>query len=638
MFSWQATLTITVTVLIFVFLQIQKKASTDVLFLCGLIFVTACGILTPEQAFSGFSNVAILTIAGLLAITAGLRITGVLDWVGHKLLGTATTEKQAIFRLSAVTTVASAFLLNTAVVAMMMPVVVSWCRRRGISPSRLLMPVSYLAILGGICTLIGTSTTLVVNGELQHLASTGTSTVKGVQPLSMFELTAIGLPCAVIGVFYILTIMPKLLPQRTGIIKQLGQQRREYLVEMHVDDDCPLINKSVEEAGLRHLEGLFLIEIDRDDHIITPVAPDNILRGGDQLVFTGAIETIVELERFPGLSPAIELSPEQHPQRHLTEVVLSRKSPLLSTTVRAARFRQRYDAAVVAIHRAGERLTGKVGDTTLEAGDTLLLQTGTDFLQTHQHNPDFYMVSSVQGSEPRQNNKAKTASLLLIALLLWLVTASIFSPASANSSLLGLTSPAVAALTIAILMVLTRCLKMSDARASINLQMLITIGAALGLGNALKESGAAKEIANSIFMLAENHPWTILVALYILTVVLTETISNNAVAAMLLPLAIEIATTGDWNARPFIFTITIAASLSFVTPIGYQTNLMVMGPGGYRAKDYFRCGLPLAILMGICALTLIPIVAPLKQSSSSIDSQDSVLPSNYLQNNTHNGI
>ena len=415
MFSWQATLTLTVPVLIFVFLQMQKKASTDVLFLCGLLFVTACGILSPEQAFSGFSNVAILTIAGLLAITAGLRITGVLDWVGHKLLGTATTEKQAIFRLSAVTTVASAFLLNTAVVAMMMPVVVSWCRRRGISPSRLLMPVSYLAILGGICTLIGTSTTL--------------------------ELTAIGLPCAAIGAVYMLTIMPKLLPQRTGIIKQLGQQRREYLVEMHVDDDCPLINKSIEEAGLRHLEGLFLIEIDRDDHIITPVAPDNILRGGDQLVFTGAIETIVELERFPGLSPSTELSPEQHPQRHLTEVVLSRKSPLLATTVRAARFRQRYDAAVVAIHRAGERLTGKVGDTTLEAGDTLLLQTGTDFLQTHQHSSDFYMVSSVQGSEPRQNNKAKTASLLLIALLLWLIIASIFSPA--NTSLLGLASPAV---------------------------------------------------------------------------------------------------------------------------------------------------------------------------------------------------
>ena len=608
-FSWQAPLTITVTALIFVFLQIQKKASTDVLFLCGLLVVTASGILTPEQAFSGFSNVAILTIAGLLAITAGLRITGVLDWIGHKLLGTATTEKQAIFRLSAVTTVASAFLLNTAVVAMMMPVVVSWCRRRGISPSRLLMPISYLAILGGICTLIGTSTTLVVNGELQHLASNGISLARGVEPLSMFELTAIGLPCAVIGVVYMLTIMPKLLPQRTGIIQQLGQQRREYLVEMHVDDDCPLINKSIKEAELRHLEGLFLIEIDRDDHIITPVAPDNILRSGDQLVFTGAIETIVELERFPGLSPATEISPQQHPQRHLTEVVLSRKSPLLSTTVRAARFRQRYDAAVVAIHRAGERLTGKVGDTTLEAGDTLLLQTGTDFSQTHQHSPDFYMVSSVQGSEPRQTNKAKTASLLLIILLLWLVIASIFSPTWSNTSLLGLASPAVAALTIAILMVLTRCLKMSDARSSINLQMLITIGAALGLGKALQESGAATEIATTIFTFAGNNPLVILIALYILTVVLTETISNNAVAAMLLPLAIEIAATGDWNARPFIFTITIAASLSFVTPIGYQTNLMVMGPGGYRANDYFRCGLPLAILMGICATTLIPIVA-----------------------------
>jgi len=601
---WQPILTVSVTILIFVFLQIQKKASTDVLFLSGLLIVTLFGILTPEEAFSGFSNAAVLTIAGLLAITAGLRITGVLDWAGSQLLGTATTEKQALFRISAVTTLASAFLLNTAVVAMLMPVVVTWCRRRGVSPSRLLLPVSYLAILGGVCTLIGTSTTLVVNGELQHLAQIS-SMPRGIEPFTMFELTAIGIPCAGIGVLYMLTMAPKLLPHRTGIIKQLDQQRREYLVEMHVDEDGPLVGQSVEQAGLRNLQGLFLIEIDRDNHIITPVTPSNVLRAGDQLVFTGEIDTIVELEKIPGLSPSTELSPTQHPQRHLTEVVLSRKSPLLSTTIKAARFRQRYDAAVVAVHRAGERLTGKVGDTQLEAGDTLLLQTGSDFVKTHQNSPEFYLVTSVEGSEPRRHTKAKTAALLLILLLIWIITASIFG---SSTTFLGLGSPAVAALTVATLMVLTRCLKMSDARSAINLQMLLTIGAALGLGKALAISGAAGSIAGSILAIAGDHPWTILIALYVLTVVLTETISNNAVAAMLLPLAIEIASTGNWNARPFIFAITIAASLSFVTPIGYQTNLMVMGPGGYRSRDYFRCGLPLAILMGICAMILIPLL------------------------------
>lgn len=605
--TWQAYFTLIVTAAVFVILQIQRRASTDVLFLAALLVVTAAGVITPEQAFAGFSNPAVLTIAGLLAITAGLRTSGVLDWLGHKLLGTATSEKQALMRLTAVTTATSAFLLNTAVVAMLMPVVVSWCRRRNISPSRLLLPVSYLAILGGVCTLIGTSTTLVVNGELQQRLQEGVST-PGATPLTLFELAAVGIPCALAGSAFLITIGPKLLPFRSGIIKQLDQQRRQYLVEMQIQPDSLLSGQTVEQAGLRHLDGLFLIEIDRAGHIITPVTPNTILAADDILVFTGAVDTIVELEQLPGLLPAVESEFSHHPERHLVEVVLSRKFPLLNFTIRDASFRQRYNAAIVAVHREGERLHGKVGDISLQAGDTLLLQTTGDFVSTYRHSKDFYLVSSVEGVESRHHAKASLALILLGTLLLWLVAGSLVH---SIDNPLGITSPAIASLSIAVLMILTRCLKPSDARNAINIQVLLTIAAALGLGRALSISGAAQGLASSMISFAGDNPRLILIGLYLLTVIMTETISNNAVAAMLLPLAVELAQAGNINARPLIIAITLAASLSFMTPIGYQTNLMVMGPGGYRSKDYVRCGVPLAMLMAICALTIIPLIWPL---------------------------
>ena len=604
--SWQAYFTLSVTAAVFVTLQVQRRASTDILFLGALLVLTAAGVISVEEAFAGFSNPAVLTIAGLLAITAGLRTSGVLDWLGHKLLGTAKSEKQALIRLTAVTTAASAFLLNTAVVAMLMPVVVSWCRRRNISPSRLLLPVSYLAILGGVCTLIGTSTTLVVNGELQQRLSEDLI-IAGTQPLNLFELAAVGIPCALVGSIFLITVGPKLLPFRSGIIKQLDEERRKYLVEMQIQPDSLLADKTVEQAGLRHLDGLFLIEIDRAGHIITPVTPNTILAADDILVFTGAVDTIVELEQLPGLLPAMESEFSYHPERHLVEVVLSRKFPLLNSTIREASFRQRYNAAVVAVHREGERLEGKVGDITLQAGDTLLLQTTSDFVSTYRNSKDFYMVSNVEGVETRHHAKASLALILLGLLILWLVAGSLFH---STDDPLGITSPAIASLGIAVLMVLTRCLKPSDARNAINIQVLLTIAAALGLGKALSASGAAQALATTMLSLAGENPIWILLGLYIITVVLTETISNNAVAAMLLPLAIEIAQAGEINARPLIIAITLAASLSFITPIGYQTNLMVMGPGGYRSRDYLRCGIPLAILMGICALAIIPHAWP----------------------------
>jgi di/tricarboxylate transporter len=618
---------IAIAAIVFVFLglQLRRGAPTDLLFLLSLVGVTLAGVITPEDAFRGFSNPALLTVAALLVVAAGLRSSGVLDWVGNKMLGSAETEHAALLRLAPALIASSAFMLNTALVAMAAPVVVDWCRRKRISPSRLLLPVSYLTILGGVCTLIGTSTTLIANGilkteqerrvaELSERLDAGTVSDESAAatrefiarsgPMGLFELGEVGLPCALLGALFMIFVAPRLLPNRTDLIEQLGEQRREYLVEMQVLPTCPLIGKDVQGAGLRHLPGLFLIEIDRDGETLTPVSPQDVIYAGDRLIFTGVVSTIVDLEKIPGLVPAADITYEIHPEartrRRLTEVVLSRTSPLIGQNVRQANFRRLYNAAVVAIHRNGVRLTNKIGSIGLEPGDTLLLQTRDDFVSAYRNSRDFYLVSSVEGETSRRHDKARLAGALVLGLILWLVLGAIPGLMPEN-----LASPAVASMTVAVVMILTGCLRVSEARNSLDMRVLVTIAAALGLGLALEASGAARMLATAMITSVGDNPYLLLAVVYFAAIVMTELISNNAVAAMLLPLAIAVAEVGALEPRPFILAVALAASLSFATPIGYQTNLMVMGPGGYKPLDYLRCGGPLAILIAITALTLL---------------------------------
>ena len=626
--SWIAIASV---LFVFLGLQLRRGAPTDLLFLLALVAVTLAGVITPEEAFRGFSNPALLTIAGLLVVAAGLRSAGVLDWVGKKMLGSVETERSALLRLVPALIASSAFMLNTALVAMAAPIVVDWCRRKQISPSRLLLPVSYLTILGGVCTLIGTSTTLIANGilkteqerrivelnELNTQLRAGTNSaelaaeisekdafIKRSAPMGLFELGEVGLPCAIVGALFMIFVAPRLLPNRTDLIEQLGEQRREYLVEMLVLPMCPLIGEDVESAGLRHLPGLFLIEIDRDGDTLTPVSPQDVIHAGDRLIFPGVVSTIVDLEKIPGLVPAADITYELHPEtrtrRRLTEVVLSRTSPLIGQSVKAANFRRLYNAAVVAIHRNGVRLTNKIGSIGLEPGDTLLLQTRDDFVSAYRNSRDFYLVSSVEGESSRRHDKAKLAASLVLALIVWLVLGAIPNLLPAN-----LASPAVASLAVAVVMIVTGCLRVSEARNALDIRVLVTIAAALGLGLALEASGAARMIATGMITAVGDNPYLLLTVVYFTAIIMTELISNNAVAAMLLPLSIAVAEVGSIHPRPFILAIALAASLSFATPIGYQTNLMVMGPGGYKPIDYLRCGGPLAILIAITALAML---------------------------------
>lgn len=613
--------------MVFVGIVLLRGVPIELMFLSGLVAVTLTGVITPQQAVEGFASRAVLLIAALFAAAAGLRTTGALDWLGAKILGAAATEQAAIRRLAAAVVPVSAFVLNTPLAAMFMPVVLDWCRKRNISPSRLLMPLSYFTILGGVCTLIGTSTTLVCNAELaKYRAAMLASGVANppVEELKFFDMAYVGLPIAIAGVVYMLTLAPKLLPNRTELIQELGDRRREYLLEMEVQAGCPLVGQTVEEAGLRQLPGLFLIEIGRANELITPVTPLDTIRAGDRMVFTGVVQTIADLERIPGLVPAADMTYEFHPaqrtQRRLTEVVLSRTSPLIGRNVREANFRQRYNAAVVAVHRNGERLTNKIGNIRLEPGDTLLLQTHAEFVEAYRNSRDFYLVSTVGESSARRHDRALVAGGLFLLMILWLTICGLFGDQLLVGNFFTNNPQAIAAMAIVVLMIGTRAMTSEEARSAIDLQVIVTIAAAIGLGQALKTSGAAAFIATNLVEGVQSagispalQPYLLLGLIYLVTAVFTEMITNVAVAAMMIPIAVGVALAGPdggYETRPFIIAVALAASLSFATPIGYQTNLMVMGPGGYRPADYLRVGLPLTALLVIVAVVLIPLAWP----------------------------
>lgn len=587
----EAWLTLAVVLAVLVFL-IWDLAPPDVLFLGASALFAACGIITPGEAFSGFSNSGMLTVALLFVVAAGLRDTGALDFVGQHILGRAKTAQAAMGRLAFAIVPMSAFLNNTPIVAMFVPVVLDWCRKHSVSPSKLLIPLSYLTILGGTCTLIGTSTNLVVNGLMVN---------EGLPGMSLFEIGRAGLPYAAVGIVYLLVCGRWLLPERKELLEQLGESRREYIAEMLVQPGCRLAGQSVERAGLRQLHGLFLTAIERGDETFAPVGPDSVIQAGDQLVFTGIVNSIIELEKIPGLVPVadkgFEASPRLQHNHRLCEAVISESSPLVGKTIRGADFRATYGAAVLAVHRGGKRLQQKIGDIELQPGDTLLLQVRPHFLRAYRHDPAFYLISDVAEWRPVRRDRAWLAVGLFLVLLVLMTT--------------GWVDGLVAAALVAVSMVAAGCLTSSDARRSIDWQVLVTIAASFGVGKALENSGAATAIASTLVNSTESWgPIAALAVIYLLGSLVTEVITNNAAAVLMFPFCLETARLYNVDSRPFVMALVLAASASFMTPIGYQTNMMVYGPGGYRFTDFLRIGTPLNFLLWMVAVFLIPIAWP----------------------------
>lgn len=573
---------------------LRSVAPTDVLFLAATSVFAALGIISLEEAFSGFSNPGVLTVAFLFVVVAGLRETGVLDQVGHHVLGNVRTRGGALLRLTAVVMPMSAVLNNTPIVAMFVPIVMDWCRRNEVSPSKLLIPLSYLAILGGTCTVIGTSTNLVVNGLM---------IAHGLPGMGLLELGIVGVPYAIVGAVYLYCCGGRLLPQRAELLQQLGQASRDYLIEMRVEPNCRLCDQSVGSVGLRHLRGLFLVQIERAGETITPVRPEDRIEAGDRLLFAGVVSSIIELEKISGLVSvddwSVDLTAGERRDRRMCEAVISQQSSLSGMTIREAEFRSRFGAVVLAVHRYGKRIQSKLGDIILQPGDALLMQTRPDFVQLHRYDPAFYLVSMVEQWRPLRRDRAWVAAVIFVVLMVLMVT--------------GGMPVAVATALAAVLMVTFGCLSSDGARQSIEWQLLVTIAASFGVGAALQNSGAASAIVNSIVANTDMlGPLAALAILYCVASLLTEVITNNAAAVLLFPFCLELAGVYDVDPRPFLIALTLAASASFMTPIGYQTNMMVYGPGGYRFTDFLRIGGPLNLLLAMVAVLLIPIFWPFR--------------------------
>lgn len=600
--SWEAWLTL--VVLGMVLGALVRNRPPDAVLLGAAVIVTVAGVITPKEAFAGFSNEGMLTVAALFVVVAGLRETGALETISKLALGKARSERGVLLRLCGSVTGMSAFMNNTPIVAMFIPVLQVWSRKHQIAPSRLLLPLSYLTILGGMCTLIGTSTNLIVHGLMTNYTAArpdlDPAKLEALRGLGMFEIGWVGLPVAIMGAAYLLTLGRRLLPDRQEPITRLQSSVREYLVNFQVQPNCPLTNMRIEEAGLRHLPGLFLIEIVRGGQVISPVGPNETLQPDDVLTFTGAVTNIVDLEKIQGLVPVADMGYEAEGSwragRTLCEAVVSATSPTINKSIRAADFRALYNAAVVAVHRGGHRLKGRVGDIVLLPGDTLLLQTGPHFSRAHRNNPDFYLVSGIEDARPVRYEKAILSLAILAALVVMLVAG---------------VSTVKAAFLAAGLMIATRCVSTTDARQAVDWQTLVTIAASFGLGAALDKSGLASAGAGFIFeVIGGLGPYAVLIGIFVITTLITESVTNNAAAVLMFPFAIELADTLDVSARPFVIAIAVAASASFMTPHGYQTNLMVAGPGGYRFTDYLRVGIPLNLIVLITSALLIPIVWP----------------------------
>lgn len=561
----------------------------------GLTAMLVLDLVTPEKALEGFSNSGVITVAILFVVAEGVQRTSVLVPLFRFILGKPRNLWLALIRVMIPVALISAFLNNTPVVVMLIPVVQNWSRRANFPVSKILMPLNNAAILGGTLTLLGTSTNLVVDG----LAKKSGLLVKDGKNvgLPIFGITPVGAVVLVAGLLYMLLFSQCLLRDRgqtgaTAIIRN----PREYTVALVVDERAPIVGETVTEAGLRQLRGLYLVELTRKDGTIIPaVDPDTKLEGGDGLLFAGVVETVTELYHIHGLKLAAGQSHKMKIERHerrLVELVISASSMLCGKTAKESRFRTQFQAAIIAVHRQGEHIKEKIGDIKFRAGDTLLVETGPEFVRIFGKDSTFALVSEVTGSQPpREDRLHMFFSAAIVITMVGLATAEVLPL---------LTASALASF----LMIATGCLTFSAAARAVDLQVIITIAASFGISNGMEETGAAAALAQFIMNIFEPIGRIgLLLGIYVATAMLSSVITNNAAVALMFPVIQSIlksneSSTVDDKLRT-LYALMIGASSSFSTPIGYQTNLMVHGPGGYTFMDWVVFGIPLQFVLAL---------------------------------------
>jgi len=598
--NWQPILT-GILIVLMIGTMATARFGPDLVMMGGLLILLLTGILEPQEAVAGFANQAVITVAMLYIVASAMRETGAMARITAIVLGKPKSERSAQMKLALPVALMSAFVNNTPIVAMFLPTLATVARRCSFSPSKLYMPLSFASILGGVCTLIGTSTNVVVAKLLddEHLLGPAGEQLK----LGMFTIAKVGLPIAIVGLLYIFIFGRKLLPDRIAPIDDAQAHDEGYHAALRVEPNSPIVGKTVEEADLRDLPGLFLSRIEREHSTLGAVSPHERINEGDVLVFVGQLDSVVDLQQIKGLVPSTlphsgdsideQQDPHYRPNLRISEAVISNNSSLAGLTIKESGIRTRYGAVVVAVRRQGQRLSGKLGEIRLRAGDTLLLEAPPGFGDRFTTSGDFYLVNERITPAALRHDRA-WAALAVLALLVVILS-------------FGVLPPMTAAMLAAGLMILTRCCTGPQARRGVDFQILVVIGASFGIGTAMTNTGLAANIAHTIVLAVQTlGPIGLLAAIYALTSVFTATMTNNAAAVLMFPIAIAVAAEQQLNPMPFIVAITVAASCEFSTPIGYQTNLMVMGPGGYKWTDYTRFGGPLTILCGIICVLLAP--------------------------------
>ena len=572
--------------------MVREVAAPDLILMATLIGFGVSGILSPAETFAGFSNPVVAAVGALFMVSAALRETGALDMTLGRVLGRSTVARRAIPRMTVPVAGLSAFLNNAPIVAMMTPTVIDWAKRNQVSASRFLIPLSYASILGSVNTIIGTSTILTVAGLVISA---------DMRPMTFFEPAPVGILILAAGLLYLVFVAPRRLPDHSAHEDALGEKSREYTAAMRVVRGSPLDGQTVEEANLRSLPGLFLVEIDRADLLITPVRPEQRVREGDILVFAGVLSTIIDLQRIRGLEPAapgdlIDSLPGGR-NRPMVEAVVSASSPLIGQSVKESNLRSVYDAVVIAVHRNAERVAGKIGEIVLRPGDTLLMQCAPDFMKNHRNSRDFYLASELPGARTPAFDRAWIALAILAAMV--------------GAVSLGNVHIALAAFICVAALIATRCITATQAREAVDWSVLITIGAGLGIATAIENSGAASFIAHGLVgSVGVAGPMATMTAIYFLCLLMAETLHHNSAVAIMFPIAMAAAAELGVDPWPFVMTVAIGSACAFAFPISYQTHLIVYGAGGYRIADFLRVGLPLDLLCAAVALSAIPQIWP----------------------------
>ncbi|MFH2142542.1 MAG: SLC13 family permease [Bacteroidota bacterium] len=556
-------------------------------FFIAIIVLGVTGILTPAEMLMGFANEQIAVIIMLLLLGDIIRKTSLIELIFNRIFKKTRTYKGFIGRMMILIAGFSAFLNNTPLVAVMMPFIHNWSKKNNISPSKLLIPLSYAAIIGGCATLIGTSTNLIVNGLVIEQ-----EIIPDFERLHLFDFAWVGVPMIIIGFIYMMLFANKLLPDKTDAMDSFSANTREYIVEAEIRKGSHLVGKSISEAGLRNLKGLFLFELIRGEFAGIPVTPEVILLEGDRLYFSGDINKIADLiNPDSGLTlPQVGmLRKKKH--TNVVEIVISHNSSLIFKTVKEANFRGKYDSAILAIHRNGEKIEGQIGNIRLRAGDVLLLLAGEDLEARSSDTQDFYFISNVR--EIIKPELWKSIILLGgtgLAILL---------------SSLGFISLFLALIILLVIILFTKIANPKDIPKSLDYNLAVIIAMSISLGQAMINTGVAEMISGFIIRIfVPIGTLGILFGLYFITTILAAYITNKAAVAIIFPIALTIASDLGLNPVPFAL-ITAFAAANFMTPIGYQTNLMVYGPGNYSFKDYFKIGAPLTFIYMIVTVFIL---------------------------------